>query len=329
MKEQGMQIPKKKDSRKKALYKTELCLSTEEFGACPYGNKCQFAHSPSELRTLDRHPRYKTQRCNTFWENGSCPYGRRCCFIHMENPSITGVNQSQIDDDNFTRQRSHTVPNAVVSKEKSPTPGTKSLQSSPVRGDSSETMVSDLDGAFEKISLATKSNTSSPDLKIKTGRKIGKGGLSQLEIHNVFTDFGPFTAPLSPVGNFGRSATEPMSAHFFGSSFGRSFGNDQQHSPLVSSFGRSRRGFPDVWKAPVDQDLIASPFAVDSQAFGSLGSAFANINSPIFGDGDSIKNIEIESVRSRPSSPKGISNSLRNWGDDNLMDNLEFGRSLH
>ena len=320
-----MQIPKKKESsRKKALYKTELCLSAEEFGQCPYGTKCQFAHSPSELRNLDRHPRYKTQRCNTFWENGSCPYGRRCCFIHMENPSISGVNLSQIDDDNFVRQRSQTVPSQPAQKQESPKL-TKSLQASPIRENSTETMVSDLDGAFEKISLSAKSTANnSPDLKIKTKRVKG---LSQLEIHNVFTDFGPFTAPLSPVAHFGRSATEPMSANIFGSSFGRSFGNDQ-HSPMVSSFGRNRRGFPDVWKPPMDQELNSAPFAVDSQAFGSLGSAFANINSPIFGDGDSIRNMEIESVRSRPSSPK-MSTSLRNWGEEDLMDNLQFGRSLH
>ncbi|KAI8901772.1 hypothetical protein BC833DRAFT_511299, partial [Globomyces pollinis-pini] len=63
-------------------YKTEMCRSREETGVCPYGPKCQFAHSPSELRVLDRHPKYKTEMCKTFWERGSCPYGRRCCFIH-------------------------------------------------------------------------------------------------------------------------------------------------------------------------------------------------------------------------------------------------------
>jgi hypothetical protein len=79
---------KKKDGRKKALYKTELCLSAQETGICPYGQKCQFAHHESELRTLDRHPRYKTERCNTFFEKGTCPYGRRCCFIHTVNPAL-------------------------------------------------------------------------------------------------------------------------------------------------------------------------------------------------------------------------------------------------
>lgn len=70
--------------RKKALYKTELCRSREENGQCPYGSKCQFAHSEKELRNLDRHPRYKTEMCKTFWEKGSCPYGKRCCFIHTQ-----------------------------------------------------------------------------------------------------------------------------------------------------------------------------------------------------------------------------------------------------
>jgi hypothetical protein len=80
--------PKKKDKRTrshsepKKKYKTELCRTHEETGVCPYGPKCQFAHSLEELRSLDRHPRYKTEMCKTFWEKGSCPYGKRCCFIH-------------------------------------------------------------------------------------------------------------------------------------------------------------------------------------------------------------------------------------------------------
>ncbi|KAI8916361.1 hypothetical protein EDD86DRAFT_180984, partial [Gorgonomyces haynaldii] len=68
--------------KKLSLYKTELCRSWEETGSCRYGNKCQFAHSQSELRIVDRHPKYKTEMCRTFWEKGSCPYGKRCCFIH-------------------------------------------------------------------------------------------------------------------------------------------------------------------------------------------------------------------------------------------------------
>ncbi|KAI9224127.1 hypothetical protein BC828DRAFT_341244, partial [Blastocladiella britannica] len=62
-------------------YKTEICRSWEETGICRYGNKCQFAHSMDELRTISRHPKYKTEVCRTFHEQGWCPYGRRCCFI--------------------------------------------------------------------------------------------------------------------------------------------------------------------------------------------------------------------------------------------------------
>ncbi|KAJ3162055.1 hypothetical protein HDU86_005753 [Geranomyces michiganensis] len=68
-----------------SLYKTELCRSWEETGTCRYGAKCQFAHSLSELRGVERHPKYKTEMCRTFWENGACPYGKRCCFIHTDN----------------------------------------------------------------------------------------------------------------------------------------------------------------------------------------------------------------------------------------------------
>ena len=40
-----------------ARYKTELCRQYVEHGSCRYGEKCQFAHGPVELRTLVRHPR--------------------------------------------------------------------------------------------------------------------------------------------------------------------------------------------------------------------------------------------------------------------------------
>lgn len=68
-------------NRKKNLYKTELCRSAEETGECPYGPKCQFAHSLAELRTIDRHPRYKTEMCKTFWDHGMCEHS---CNEHAE-----------------------------------------------------------------------------------------------------------------------------------------------------------------------------------------------------------------------------------------------------
>lgn len=63
-------------------YKTELCRTYEESGACKYGAKCQFAHGMDELRGLSRHPKYKTEPCRTFHTIGFCPYGARCHFIH-------------------------------------------------------------------------------------------------------------------------------------------------------------------------------------------------------------------------------------------------------
>jgi len=78
------------NNKKANLYKTELCRSFEETGTCRYGSKCQFAHSESELRHVDRHPKYKTEMCKTFWEQGTCPYGKRCCFIHTLREDAPG-----------------------------------------------------------------------------------------------------------------------------------------------------------------------------------------------------------------------------------------------
>jgi len=69
-------------------YKTEMCNKWLERGECPYGNKCQFAHGESELRSGAKHldSRYKQSVCRNFHEKGSCPYGKRCRFIHNETP---------------------------------------------------------------------------------------------------------------------------------------------------------------------------------------------------------------------------------------------------
>ncbi len=94
------------------LYKTEICRTFEETGACRYGTKCQFAHDQSELRPTMRHPRYKTEICKTFWEQGTCPYGKRCCFIHNESVQSHGSARSFATTDGslserFTHNYSH------------------------------------------------------------------------------------------------------------------------------------------------------------------------------------------------------------------------------
>jgi len=70
------------------LYKTELCRSFSETGACRYGLKCQFAHGREELRVIVRHPKYKTEICKTFHTSGACPYGTRCRFIHIKGKEL-------------------------------------------------------------------------------------------------------------------------------------------------------------------------------------------------------------------------------------------------
>jgi len=66
-------------------FKTELCRKFAMTGFCRYGDMCQFAHGPQELRALVRHPLYKTSPCKSFEASGTCRYGARCRFIHGEN----------------------------------------------------------------------------------------------------------------------------------------------------------------------------------------------------------------------------------------------------
>lgn len=65
------------------LYKTELCASYMSTGGnCPYGEKCQFAHGPEELKTVDRPPKWRSKPCQNWVRTGTCSYNERCCFRH-------------------------------------------------------------------------------------------------------------------------------------------------------------------------------------------------------------------------------------------------------
>jgi len=83
---------------KQNLYKTELCRSFCETGACRYGHKCQFAHGEHELRPVMRHPKYKTETCKTFSNTGTCPYGNRCRFIH---PGMWNSNWEDMSEEDY------------------------------------------------------------------------------------------------------------------------------------------------------------------------------------------------------------------------------------
>jgi len=74
-------------ARPPGRYKTELCRQFQEHGGvCWYGQCCQFAHGPAELRSVACHPKYKTDLCRPFHSTGLCPYGARCHFIHNDDP---------------------------------------------------------------------------------------------------------------------------------------------------------------------------------------------------------------------------------------------------
>lgn len=101
------------NNKKAALYKTEMCRSFSEMGFCKYGDSCQFCHSESELRKIERHPKYKTEICRTFWLEGSCPYGRRCCFAHREN--VNSIRKNKVKNNINPIKVSQTLENASLS----------------------------------------------------------------------------------------------------------------------------------------------------------------------------------------------------------------------
>lgn len=82
-------------------YKTAMCKNYNTEQGCQYGDKCQFAHGPEELRTFQANQggmmpeqmlkaqqmnknmmNYKIVKCKNFEKDGTCKYGAHCSFAH-------------------------------------------------------------------------------------------------------------------------------------------------------------------------------------------------------------------------------------------------------
>jgi butyrate response factor 1 len=147
-----------------SLYKTELCRSWTETGACRYGNKCQFAHGKDEVRQIMRHPKYKTEICKTFHTQGTCPYGTRCRFIH--NPSLRASHlqqQQQFPVETVAKSLEPTLPAAVTPPQMIPQPA-HSIWSTPLLVPSPVSEVP-IESAFGALSLSPTSPASPDDMK--------------------------------------------------------------------------------------------------------------------------------------------------------------------
>jgi hypothetical protein len=64
------------------LQKTKMCKFFGQ-GSCRKGNKCQFAHSRSDLQS--RPNLHKTQLCMAFERNGTCRDGPACKYAHGQD----------------------------------------------------------------------------------------------------------------------------------------------------------------------------------------------------------------------------------------------------
>ena len=80
-----------------------MCKHYNTTQGCSYGDKCQFAHGPQELRLLNNQSsinsinsegkkskqinpiNIKTVKCKNWEKNGTCKYGNYCTFAHGEN----------------------------------------------------------------------------------------------------------------------------------------------------------------------------------------------------------------------------------------------------
>jgi butyrate response factor 1 len=187
--EQKKKIEIEDELTQQSLYKTELCRSWTETGACRYGNKCQFAHGKDELRIIMRHPKYKTEICKTFHTQGTCPYGTRCRFIH--NPSLRAASlsqqqqQSQAAQVQFPVESEHIPVPAPIVEHSAPSPvvtspqmiptsqSTHSIWSAPLLVPSPVSAEVPIDSAFGALSITSTSPSSlddSPSKRASVGR---------------------------------------------------------------------------------------------------------------------------------------------------------------
>ena len=78
-----------------------ICKHYKTPQGCSYGDKCQFAHGPQELKmfnpnSFSENPidfsknqkniiNYKIVKCKNWEKDGSCKYGKYCTFAHGDN----------------------------------------------------------------------------------------------------------------------------------------------------------------------------------------------------------------------------------------------------
>ena len=90
--------------QKNLKYKTILCKHFDTPQGCSYGQKCQFAHGPNELRIKDVQYapiiknqnnilNYKIVKCKNWERDGTCKYGSLCTFAHG-NSDVRNKNEN-------------------------------------------------------------------------------------------------------------------------------------------------------------------------------------------------------------------------------------------
>ncbi len=80
--------------------KTQMCKSISAGIQCKFGDRCNFAHSESEILVRERIEKPstpavpKTKMCQSIVSGIECTYGNRCCFAH-------NLDQLQVRECNF------------------------------------------------------------------------------------------------------------------------------------------------------------------------------------------------------------------------------------
>ncbi|KAH7654489.1 CCCH zinc finger domain-containing protein [Dioscorea alata] len=83
------QLSNNTNKQRNSFYKTGLCNKFQQYGTCPYGDTCTFAHGFAELRKANPNPNPNPNRnpnsglCYSFMRSGSCRNGNTCPYSHQ------------------------------------------------------------------------------------------------------------------------------------------------------------------------------------------------------------------------------------------------------
>ncbi|KAJ1566522.1 hypothetical protein HK405_009461 [Cladochytrium tenue] len=297
--------------RRHFLHKTEMCRTFAAQGSCPYGARCQFAHSEEELRSVSRHPKWKTALCKRYWNTGSCPFDAECSFIHFldeasvlldlfgDCPSPYPPTRNDMDS---TSTATATITASSLAYDPAPpssTPTSRDTSFSPISSCPPQSKPANADANSNDPAIITAtSSPNPPSTSRRSRRRRGRGHknaatsptLPDAVLAQVSLDL--LTAPAAPV-NSTAVASSPFGPPLFHQSPLGQYHHRRTHSyqqyvasPSTPALLDAISPQSSVMSPAPESPYGRSPAAGLRQSAAHAGTAYASLNDADSDDGD-------------------------------------------